>query len=72
MMKVLFFTMVSGVISPTMAPPSQRQYFGSPDQPFNVLPSKRSFQPSADSSEGIGIVCLGLAGPVSAAASDKL
>ena len=46
MMNVFSFSGLSAVVWPTIAPPSARQNFVSPSQPFNVDPSKIETNPA--------------------------
>src|ERR1022692_2482804 len=54
MMNVLLLMTVSGVISPTSAPSSTRQYLGSPSHPASVLPSKIGLKPGSSPVGGSG------------------
>src|ERR1035437_1185690 len=54
MMNVLLLMTVSGVISPTSAPSSTRQYLGSPSHPASVLPSKMGLKPGSSPVGGSG------------------
>src|ERR1035437_3714272 len=54
MMNVLLLMTVSGVISPTSAPSSTRQYLGSPSHPASVLPSKIGLKPGSSPGGGSG------------------
>ena len=46
MRKLFSFSGFSAVVWPTMAPPSTRQNFESPSQPFSVDPSKIDANPA--------------------------
>src|ERR1035437_5717611 len=54
MMKVLLLMTVSGVVLPTSAPSSTRQYLGSPSHPARVFPSKMGRKPGSSPVGGSG------------------
>src|SRR5688572_30780003 len=63
MRKVLLFTTVCGVISPTIELFSTRQYTGLPSHPFNVLPSNIDSKPDSSPARGKGrSLCFGAYG----------
>src|SRR3954447_21755987 len=73
MMNVLLLMTVSGVISPVSAPFSTRQYFGSPDHPARVLPSKMGLKPGSSPTGASGrSLCLGTYCAISGEAASAL